>query len=157
MRGYFGVGIYHPKFECNQGTLWRSAAAFGASFVFTVGQRFRKQASDTSKSHLHLPAFQFATLGDLLAHLPYSCPLVGVELDGRSTPLDSFAHPDRACYLLGAEDHGLPPGVLGECHHVVQIPGARQCLNVATAGAITLYARSVQRARGKGSRQPVGV
>ena len=47
--------------------------------------------------------------------MPHDCPLVGVELDDRSIPIENFAHPKRVVYLLGAEDHGLiatfPPGV----------------------------------------------
>lgn len=40
-RGYFGIGIYHTKNVLNVGTLWRSAHNFGASFIFTVGMRYR--------------------------------------------------------------------------------------------------------------------
>jgi hypothetical protein len=36
VRGYFGIGIYHGKTEENIGTLWRSAYAYGADFVFTA-------------------------------------------------------------------------------------------------------------------------
>lgn len=36
-RGFFGVGVWYSKFECNVGTLLRSAHAFGADFVFTAG------------------------------------------------------------------------------------------------------------------------
>lgn len=49
-RGYCGIGIFHPKFEVNQGTLWRTALAFHANFMFTVGHRFRWQSSDTTKA-----------------------------------------------------------------------------------------------------------
>jgi len=28
------------------------------------------------------------------------------------TPLESFMHPERAIYILGAEDHGLPSSVV---------------------------------------------
>lgn len=36
-RGYFGIGVYHSKNADNIGTLWRSAAIFGADFIFTNG------------------------------------------------------------------------------------------------------------------------
>jgi tRNA G18 (ribose-2'-O)-methylase SpoU len=139
-RGFCGIGVYHPKTAINVGTLWRTAHALGASWMFTVGRRYERQAADTSKAWRHLPLFNFATLDDLCAHLPYSCPLVGVELDERAVSLAEFSHPERACYLLGAEDHGLPPGVLDRCHAVIQLPGAH-CLNVAVAGSIVLYDR----------------
>jgi len=85
--------------------------------------------------------YQFETVEDLKSHLPFSCPIVGIELDDRAKPLSKFTHPERACYLLGAEDHGLPANVLEACHHLVQIDGLRMCLNVAVAGSMVLYDR----------------
>lgn len=141
-RGYFGIGIWHGKTEHNIGTLWRSAHLYDAAFIFTVGQRYKMQASDTPKTRRHTPMFEFASIDDLIAHLPYSCPLVGVELDPRAEPLDSFRHPERACYLLGAEDHGLPKAVLDRCHSIVQIETPRpESMNVAVAGSLMLHHR----------------
>lgn len=142
-RGFFAIGIYHPKFECNAGGLWRSAFAFGASFVFTVGRRFKREAADTPKTWQSVPMFNFEDLDDLKKHLPYGCTLVGVELDDSAVPLNRFAHPERACYLLGAEDHGLPPKVMQACHRIVQIPDLKVCLNVSTTGSLVMYHRSI--------------
>ena len=146
-RGYFGVGIYHGKHEVNLGTLWRAAYLYDAAFIYTVGQRYTKrQASDTPHTQRHLPLFQFATLDDLHAHLPRGCPLVAVELDPRAVPLGEFTHPERAAYLLGAEDHGLPLSVLDRAHHVVQVETARPVShNVAVAGALVLHHRHTSR------------
>lgn len=146
MRGYFGIGIYHAKTEHNIGTLWRSAQLYGAAFIFTVGRRYQMQASDTPKTRNHTPLFEYSTIDDLVAHLPQSCPLVGVELDPRAQALSQFAHPERACYLLGAEDHGLPLNVLDRCHAVVQVETLRpQSLNVAVAGSLVLHHRHTTR------------
>lgn len=139
-RGYFAVGVWHPKNSTNVGTLWRTAAIFGAAFIFTVGRRYPKHAADTVKAWRHVPYFDFADLDDLLAHLPYGCPLVGIEIDARAKPLADFRHPERACYLLGAEDHGLGSEALERCHQLVRLPGAF-CLNVAVAGSIVCYDR----------------
>lgn len=141
MRGYFGIGVFHPKHSQNIGGLMRSAAAFGASFAFTVGRRYDRQASDTPDAARHVPLYHYLTLKDLVEHLPKSCPLVGVELAEGALPLDRFVHPERACYLLGAEDHGLTPSALSVCHHTVVIPSAKHCLNVASAGTVVLYDR----------------
>jgi tRNA G18 (ribose-2'-O)-methylase SpoU len=147
MRGYCGVGVYHPKSAVNVGTLWRSAHVLGADFLFTVGRRYERQASDTTKAWRHLPLFHFESMDDLRAHLPYGCPLVGVELDPRARMLSGFKHPERACYVLGAEDHGLSLDALERCHCVVQLPGD-YCLNVAVAGSIVLYHRREAMTRG---------
>jgi tRNA G18 (ribose-2'-O)-methylase SpoU len=138
-RGYFGIGIVNGKTEKNIGTLWRTATLYGAGYIFTVGARYKKQASDTPNTPMHTPLFEFADFDDLLAHLPYGCPLVGVELDPRARPLREFTHPERGCYLLGAEDHGLTTAVLDRCHHLIQIPTPfTASMNVATAGALVM-------------------
>lgn len=141
MRGFFGIGLFHPKHEENQGTLWRSAFAFGASFIFTIGPRFRQQASDTPKAWHTVPMYQYESIADLKAHLPYACPLVAVELAETAQNLNRYVHPRQACYLLGAEDHGLPSKILNECHAVVYIEGLRVCLNVATTGSLVMFDR----------------
>lgn len=140
-RGYWGFGVYHPKWEVNIGTLWRSAHAFGASFLFTVGRRYSGQNADTTKAWRHVPLWHFDTIESLVANLPYSCPLIGVELDELADSLPSFSHPERCCYMLGAEDHGLPPAVRVRCHRLVQIPSVDYCLNVASAGTVVMYDR----------------
>jgi tRNA G18 (ribose-2'-O)-methylase SpoU len=141
-RGYFAVGIWHPKNSANTGSLLRSAWLYGAAFVFTVGCRYDRQASDTVSTPHAVPLLHFASITDLAAHLPWSAALVGVELTDDAVPLAGFRHPPRACYLLGAEDHGLPPAVLDRCHHLVRIETPRPVsLNVACAGTVVLHHR----------------
>lgn len=150
--GFYGIAVYHPKHDANVGGLWRSADAYGAAFTATVGRRYQTmQASDTTKSRLHTPLHHYRDIDDLIEHLPHACQLVGVELDPRAVQLDEFQHPERALYLLGAEDHGLPQSVIDRCHHLVQVPSAVSwSLNVATAGSIVAYHRFM-------SRQPAAV
>ena len=147
-RGYFGIGVLNPKTEANVGTLWRSAMIYRSSMIATIGrERYRHQASDTTKAPNSIPLVRFADMEDLLAHLPHGCQLVGVELSDRAVALPTFLHPQRAFYLLGAEDNGLPPRVLDMCHHVVQIPTPEAwSMNVAVAGSIVMHDRFVQRA-----------
>jgi tRNA G18 (ribose-2'-O)-methylase SpoU len=139
-RGYFGIGIMHGKTEQNIGTLYRSAAIFGADFIFTVGKRYERQCSDTAKTHRHIPLYHFRTLDDLRDHLPYGCRLIGVELDPKARPLGTYIHPLQACYLLGAEDYGLTKEERAACHSLIQLPGDFS-LNVAVAGSIVMYDR----------------
>ncbi len=141
-RGFFGIGIYHPKNSLNIGTLWRTANILGASYIFTVGARYRKQSSDTMQTPKHVPLIHYADIEDLKAHLPDSTMLIGVELDPRAQDLKTFSHPDRACYMLGAEDHGIPPTILAKCHRVIRLAGDTS-MNVAVAGSIVMYHREV--------------
>lgn len=143
VRGYCGIGIVGSKSPLNVGTLWRSAANLGAAFIFTVGRRYPQQASDTIKAYRRIPLFHFAALADLV--MPYDAQLVGVEFDEAARPLPAFAHPERAVYLLGAEDSGLSPDARERCQHLVRIESTN-CLNVATAGSIVLYDRAAKEA-----------
>lgn len=139
-RGFYGVGIYQPQKDINIGTLWRSAFAFGAAFLFTVGRKYRHQSSDTTKASKHVPLFNFNSLDDLINHLPHATRLIGVELDTRAHPLSNFIHPESAVYLLGSEGDGLLLRVLDRCNSIIQI-SVEPCLNVSTTGSIVIYDR----------------
>ena len=144
----FGLGVYHPKTVENIGTLWRAAHLYGASHIFTIGARYKRQASDTSKAWKSIPLLNFRDFDDFTAHRPFDLPLVGIELDDRSVPLASFRHPRSATYLLGAEDHGLPADVLAQCQHVIQIEAVNAwSMNVAMAGSLVAYDRHIKSAR----------
>ena len=148
-RGYFGIGVFHTKTESNIGTLMRSALCFGADFVFTVGRRYQEQASDTTSTKRHVPLYHYRDVESLVANLPIGCPLIGVELAEDSLPLGEFDHPERAAYLLGAEDHGLTVAAMRRCHRIVEVKGASQCLNVAVTGSIVMWDRIRRGTRGE--------
>lgn len=143
-RGYVGIGVWHAKHEINVGSLVRSAAVFGADFVFTVGRRYRTSSAARSLER-HLPVFHYADIEQLLDVTPANARFVLTEIHPRSVPLETFEHPHQAIYLLGAEDHGLPETVLERMPFapIVQMPGA-VCMNVASAGAVLLYDRHVK-------------
>ena len=144
-RGYCGIGIIKPKTLINLGSLWRSAYCLGADFIFTIGDRYHRQASDTVAATKHVPYWRFTDFEDFHAHIPFDCQLVGVEICREARPLESFIHPERAIYLLGPEDGSLPTVIAAECQHLVQFT-SRYCLNVAAAGSIVLYDRQLKQA-----------
>lgn len=140
MRGFFAIGIENGKTSYNIGTLFRSADLFDAAFIFTVGRRYKRQPSDVLKSWRHMPLFNFTDLNDLYSHLPYGCMLVGVEMKPEAISINSYKHPQRACYLLGAEDNGLSSEAQKRCNQLVVLPG-RRSLNVSVAGSIVIFDR----------------
>ncbi len=142
-RGYYGIGIYNGKNSQNIGTLWRSAAILGADFIFTIGRRYKKQCSDTMKTPRHIPLFNYVDWDDFFKHVPYDCPVVAIELDDSSVPLEKYYHRERCIYLLGAEDNGIPKDILKRCKETVQLAGD-YCYNVAVAGSIVMYDRKVK-------------
>lgn len=140
MRGYFGVAIYNGKTLTNLGTLWRTANILGANYIATIGNRYNHQAGDTMKTPRHIPLFHFDTFEDFYKYLPEKCKLVGIEIDDRAKFLKDFKHPQQCCYLLGAEDEGIPLRYLNKCEYVVKLKGDT-CYNMAVAGSIVLYDR----------------
>lgn len=147
MRGYFSIGVEGLSKPMNAGTLFRSAHAFGASFVFTVGGVWREREagwSDTSDSAGQVPHYHFAGIEDL--RLPERCELVGIELLDEAIDLPSFRHPRCAAYVLGPERGSLSPELVARCAHVIRIPTSF-CINVAIAGSIVMYDRVISLAR----------
>jgi tRNA G18 (ribose-2'-O)-methylase SpoU len=140
-RGYFGMGVYHPKNEINIGTLYRSAHIYGVDFIFTIGRRYHQQAGDTTKAFRHTPLWNFASWQEFVDHIPYTAQIVCVEQSLHSMPLPNFVHPERAVYVLGAEDNGIPAEYLSR-YQTIEIPSINpMCMNVAVAGSIILYDR----------------
>jgi len=140
-RGYFGIGIYHPKAGINIGTLWRSAYNFGASFIFTIGRRYKSQSSDTTKTPRHIPLYHYLSFEDFNRKRPAESRLVAIEQIENAKNLKDFSHPLQAIYLLGAEDYGIPKEVLDKCNFKVEIK-TPMCLNVAVAGSIVMFDRN---------------
>lgn len=139
-RGYFAIGVEGISKPVNLGNLLRSAHAFGASFVFTIGAdpRALEMRSDASRAEMHVPLYHWRSLAELA--LPKGCSLIGVEMLDAAADLPSFPHPLRAAYVLGPERGALTPELAARCQHLVRIPTAFS-LNVATAGAIIMYDR----------------
>ncbi len=146
MRGYFGIGVEGLSKAMNAGNLFRTAHAFGASFVFTVNARYSVTSgkSDTSRTPLHVPWHAYDS-PEALA-LPEGCELVGIEFLEEAAELPTFHHPQQAAYVLGPERGSLSPALLARCRHVVRIP-TRFCVNLGTAGAIVMYDRMLTHGR----------
>lgn len=145
-RGYFGIGIYKPKTKSNLGTLWRSAYQLGASFIFTIGERYQKQISDTVKAYRHIPMINYKTVEDFLSARPMDCLIVPIEFNEGSVNVSNYGHPERAIYLLGAEDFGFDneykEKIQPWAQAFVEIPSIRtESFNVSVAGSIVMYDR----------------
>lgn len=142
-QGFFGIGIQNGKTPENLGVLWRSAQNMGASYIFTIGNRYAKQACDTHKAVGAMPYFHYESFNDFYSNLPKGAMLVGVELDEESEDLETFSHPRRCVYLLGAEDHGLSKLAKEKSHFLVKFKSILS-LNVSVAGSIVMYDRQTK-------------
>lgn len=146
-RGYFEIGVFHPKTEVNIGTLWRSAQQLGAAGIFTIGRRYRRQASDTTNAALHVPLRHYESFDEFLENRPDGALLIAIEQGGRH--LFQYGHPVRAVYLLGAEDYGLPKAVTDKCNSILSLESVgHNSYNVAVAGSIVMYHRQFMQKAG---------
>jgi len=143
---FFGIGIQNGKTPKNLGALWRSAQNLGASFIFTIGNRYKKQACDTHDAVKTLPYFHYNTFEEFYKNLPKGARLVGIELTPKAQALESFNHPRRCVYLLGAEDHGLTKKAIERAHLLVKFK-SHLPLNVSIAGSIVMYDRGINKPR----------
>jgi len=115
----------------------------GASFIFTIGNRYAKQACDTHKAIGAMPYFHYDNFNDFYNNLPKGAQLVGVELDDTAVALETFTHPRRCVYLLGAEDHGLSKAAIEKSHFLVKFKSTLS-LNVSVAGSIVMYVKQAK-------------
>lgn len=146
-RGFFGIGVEGISKQMNLGSLMRTGHAFGASFLFTVNPSYsRREAryADTSASDGSVPLYKFDKVTDLM--LPEKCTLVGIELIDDAIDLPSFHHPKSCAYILGPERGSLSPEMLARCDMTIKIP-TKFCINVALAGALVMYDRTIQMGR----------
>jgi tRNA G18 (ribose-2'-O)-methylase SpoU len=147
MKGYFGIGVEGVSKAVNVGTLFRTAHAFGASFVFTLRAQYddrRGGQSDTSDTPRSVPTYNFADLETF--RLPQGCRLVGIEISDTAIELPSFRHPRQVAYILGSEREGLSVDVQSICDYVVKIP-TRFSVNLGVAGALVMYDRQISLGR----------
>src|SRR4029453_4613930 len=103
MKGYFGIGVEGISKAINVGTLFRTAHAFGASFVFPLRAQYNRREgahTDPSDTPRSVPTYNFADLEAF--RLPQGCRLVGVWITEQAIELPGFLNPRLAAYLPGA-------------------------------------------------------
>lgn len=146
-RGWFGIGMEGVSKAGNAGAVFRTAHAFGAAFLFTVGESpglAATRIADTSDATRHLPFYRWPSPEAM--GLPARTRLVGVEVVDGAIPLPSFRHPLQAAYVFGPERASLSPAMIAACDFVVRIP-TRFAINLAVAAAIVMYDRQVTHGR----------
>lgn len=140
---YFEIGIYNHKFDENIGTLFRTAYQLGASGIFTIGRKYKKDASNTPRAERHIPLRHYENFELFKSSIPKECLLIGVEFGG--TPLGKFNHPKQCIYLLGNESAGIPSEIIMQCNGLIEIESIRHpSYNVSLSGGLVMYSRYLQ-------------
>ncbi len=147
MRGFFGVGCYGISKAANVGAIFRTAHAFGGSFVCTINAAYEQKhtkLTDTSAAISSMPFYAFPSIEKML--LPEQCKIVAVELTDDAVDLPSFHHPSKCMYLFGPERGNVPDALLEQSDHIVKIP-TKFCVNVSLAAGLILYDRMLSLGR----------
>jgi TrmH family RNA methyltransferase len=135
----------------NLGTLIRSAAAFGASALFTLPETvspFNPKAVRSSAGAIfRLPVLPGLAADELLNRLRAARVRI-IAADRRSPwPLHEADLRGSLALLLGREASGLAPEIAREASLLLSIPirPGMDSVNVATAGSVFLYEAARQR------------
>lgn len=135
----------------NVGALVRHSAAFGADAVLLSPRAadpfYRKAIRVSMGAVFAIPIVRAQSWpGDLAGLRARGFSIVGTVLDRDATPLAALSWPERVALVFGSEGPGLSTAAREVCDARVTIPMIHaDSLNVATAGAIFLYARNSQR------------
>ena len=128
----------------NLGSIFRSAAAFGAGAVLldsTCADPLYRRSVRVSMGHiLHVPFARLTSLDEVRA-AGYEVVALTPSPDAESIDELAASPPARAALLFGAEGPGLSDDWLATAERRVRIPIAPgvDSLNVAVAAAITLH------------------
>jgi len=144
-RGYIGIALFEPKTIENWGTVVRSAHCFDVDFICTIGNRYKRQMTDTTKGEKHIPFFHYTDLSDFSNHIPSNCEIIPVEVTAEKE-LAIFKHPERAIYIFGGEDRTLPTELTNNFQSIKI--DTNYCLNLAVTASIVMYDRIVKSEKG---------
>ena len=138
-------GVSDPD---NVGSIFRSAAAFGATGVILsphcADPLYRKSIRTSMGMTLQLPYFATAEwLGILAQYRKSGVQVLAVTPDTSAIDLETFVQTGIASprvLLFGSEGAGLSEGALAQCDDRVRIPieESVDSINVVTAAAIVL-------------------
>lgn len=120
MKSSFGICLYEPKLESNLGVLVRSAYCFGASFICTIGHRYKRHAGDTVNAKENVPVFHYDLFSDFVRLRPKDYVVTAVETWG-TTDIRDYTHCRKEIYVFGGEDRTLPEEVKKFCFIVMNI------------------------------------
>lgn len=138
-----------PSDPVNVGLLARNARAFSADLLLldaAAGDPLARRAIRSSVGHVFgLPWQRIQDPREALRELRMACPeatFLAASARREATPLQAFEPPSRVVLVLGHEDRGLSPELLGACDAELTIPLDPEVdsLNVAAAAAVFLWA-----------------
>lgn len=147
-RGFAVVALVNPKTPSNIGAVLRAGGCYQTALVVLGGARparLSRLATDTQKAWRHIPS---VLVPDVFDAIPYDCVPVAIDLIPGARSLVTYAHPERAFYIFGAEDATLGKAVTERCRDVIYVP-TTYCMNLAAAVNVVLYDRLAKQSLGR--------
>ncbi len=141
-----GVILIDPKYLHNVGAAIRACSCFAVGSMVWTGDRVNPLEYERIPREERMKGYksvQFFNDDKPLGYFTHCTP-VCVEVMEESEPLTTFVHPDRAVYVFGPEDGGVPQVYRRLCHRFVHIP-SHHCLNLSGAVNVILAHRMMQR------------
>lgn len=140
------IAIENWQHDLNIGSIVRTANAFNVAGVHIVGRRdWNRRGAMVTDRYLHVRHH------DDVASLAAWCagaglPLIGIDNVPGSQPIESADLPRAVVLLLGQEGPGLSAAAQAACPTILAITqyGSTRSVNAAAAGAIAMYAWTLQ-------------
>jgi tRNA G18 (ribose-2'-O)-methylase SpoU len=142
------IVIGHLNNHGNEGTLIRTAEAFGINHVFVIGKR-EKEYGTSQGADQHVTFTEFETIDDLIEycktnnhHLVCAENIQNSIEIGELTP-EKKTWPVNPVFVTGNEANGVPEAIIKQSDLVVRIDhgfGYVNCLNTSVALSIIIHA-----------------
>ncbi len=137
-----GILIGHLKDKGNEGTIIRTAEAFGISHCFVIGKK-EKIYKSSKGSDKHMTFFQFKNIYEFINYVKSNNhSLVCIEnMDKSKDICDIESYPVNPIFIPGHENGGVPMELMGNakiCVKIKQGMGYGDCVNTAIAASIVI-------------------
>lgn len=134
----------------NLGTVIRTAYAFGVDRVYISSdcadiyspKVIRAAMGTVFRQSVSVVTDELAFAEEIKES---GCPIYAAALRHDAMKLGSFEIPDRVCFAVGNEGHGLSSDFIGACTKAVFIPMAEGCESLNAASAATALIWEMQR------------
>ncbi len=132
--------IGHLKNPGNEGSLIRTAEAFGISIVFVIGKK--KSYSSSKGLERHMLFKEFKDIEEFIIYCKTNNHrIVSIENGVGASKIDEVIYPINPVFVTGHEDTGVPADILKNSSRIVNIPQSNsygRCLNTTVASSIVI-------------------
>lgn len=140
------IAIENWQHDLNIGSIVRTANAFNVSGVHIIGKKdWNRRGAMVTDRYLHVHHHPEVATFAAWAN-QNELPVIGIDNVPGSTPLERAVLPERCVLLFGQEGPGLSGEAMAACARIHDITqrGSTRSMNASAAGAIAMYAWSMQ-------------